>query len=375
MSSFRTLLVLVFVAALSSAALSSCSGGANGLGEPDVGDRDDDGIPDATDTCPDLHTDLGDHSDPDNDGLGNDCDNCDGVANASQDDADMDGVGDPCEDMDGDGLTDDVETGLGTDPNDPDTDDDGRTDGAEVNGAAGIFTDPLDPDTDDDEVNDGDEVTGGTDPNDGDTDGDGTGDFDDDCPTDANKVAPGACGCGVADTNSDMDALADCVDNCPTATNADQADLDMDGDGNACDNCVTVANGNQADADMDGFGDACEGTLTFVFTANTVTNLDSFVIRVKVDDTFLTNPAGACGVDVPGFCDGTSFADLGAGEASLIGETPGAGVTGTNVDFATFTYDFAGDIPSCDDIQVLSSQFLNTSLAVITPAVGCATTS
>ncbi|WP_344004894.1 hypothetical protein, partial [Nocardioides lentus] len=46
----------------------------------------------------------------------------------------------PPVDTDGDGLTDDEEAGLGTDPLDPDTDDGGVLDGAEV--AAG--TDPLD---------------------------------------------------------------------------------------------------------------------------------------------------------------------------------------------------------------------------------------
>ena len=36
------------------------------------------------------------------------------------------------------------------------------------------------------------------------------------CPADGNKTAPGACGCGVADTDSDNDGIADCNDSCPT---------------------------------------------------------------------------------------------------------------------------------------------------------------
>jgi hypothetical protein len=67
-------------------------------------------------------------------------------------------------DDDGDGLPDATEiaagSGLGTDPLDPDSDDDGRNDGEEV--LAG--TDPLDPDSDDDGWNDGEEVLAGTDP-------------------------------------------------------------------------------------------------------------------------------------------------------------------------------------------------------------------
>jgi hypothetical protein len=39
---------------------------------------------------------------------------------------------------------------------------------------------------------------------------------DDGCPTDADKSAPGACGCNVPDTDSDGDGYADCVDTTPS---------------------------------------------------------------------------------------------------------------------------------------------------------------
>ena len=74
-------------------------------------------------------------------------------------------------DSDGDGLSDAEEDTLGTDPDDADTDDDGLSDGAEVNTHE---TDPLDPDTDDGGVTDGAEVENGTDPLDGDDDLPGT---------------------------------------------------------------------------------------------------------------------------------------------------------------------------------------------------------
>jgi len=96
------------------------------------------------------------------------------------------------EDADSDGLADQYETELGTDPNDADSDDDGLPDGWEVfndldphsstgdDGAEGDpdeddltnddefdnDTDPNDPDSDDDGWSDGDEVDWGTDPND-----------------------------------------------------------------------------------------------------------------------------------------------------------------------------------------------------------------
>ena len=35
------------------------------------------------------------------------------------------------------------------------------------------------------------------------------------CPTDGNKIVPGQCGCGVADTDTDADGTANCNDGCP----------------------------------------------------------------------------------------------------------------------------------------------------------------
>ena len=74
-----------------------------------------------------------------------------------------DGLTISCEDNDG--LTRTEESAAGTDPCNPDTDDDGLPDGGEVNGTQspkvelGMFiTDPLDPDTDDDTCTDGQEL-------------------------------------------------------------------------------------------------------------------------------------------------------------------------------------------------------------------------
>ncbi len=90
-------------------------------------------------------------------------------------DRDMDGLPDDEEDANGNGEVDEGET----DPDDPDTDDDGLPDGTEVNGENP--TDPLVADTDGDGLPDGAEDRDGngrvdegeTDPNRADTDGDG----------------------------------------------------------------------------------------------------------------------------------------------------------------------------------------------------------
>jgi hypothetical protein len=74
-------------------------------------------------------------------------------------------------DMDGDGLSNDDELALGTDPLNPDTDGDGLSDGDEVH----VYgTDPLNTDSDNDGLTDGDEVNVyGTNPLHVDTDRDG----------------------------------------------------------------------------------------------------------------------------------------------------------------------------------------------------------
>ncbi len=78
-------------------------------------------------------------------------------------------------DSDFDGLSDAEESRLGTDPNDPDTDNDGLLDGREA-GPNGTGTDPKKRDTDNDDIPDGVEAGAsgpGTDPLNPDTDGDG----------------------------------------------------------------------------------------------------------------------------------------------------------------------------------------------------------
>jgi hypothetical protein len=74
-----------------------------------------------------------------------------------------------------------------------------------------------------------------------DSDSDGTVDCNDACPNDPLKIAPGICGCGVADTDSDVDGVVDCQDGCPNDPNKIEpgacgcgfADTDTDNDGTA----------------------------------------------------------------------------------------------------------------------------------------------
>ncbi len=76
-------------------------------------------------------------------------------------------------DSDGDGLSDELEGIIGTDPDSPDSDGDGLTDGEEYHEYG---TNPLDGDTDKDGLGDAEEVALGTDPRVADTDGGGVND-------------------------------------------------------------------------------------------------------------------------------------------------------------------------------------------------------
>ena len=97
-------------------------------------------------------------------------------------------------DTDSDGLTDDEEASLGTDPNNQDSDGDGIPDGREVNS---LGSNPLDTDTDSDGLTDALEVDHSCSVNQPDTDGDGLGD--------AFEANSGFSECSQSDTDGDGD--------------------------------------------------------------------------------------------------------------------------------------------------------------------------
>lgn len=123
-------------------------------------DADGDGFNHDSDNCKVIYN-L-DQLDSDGDQIGNACDTCEFIYNPDQLDTDGDQFGDACDtDDDNDGLSDDEEVGIGTDPMIADTDTDGLSDGDEINIHT---TDPLLIDSDNDGAGDGAEIAAGTNP-------------------------------------------------------------------------------------------------------------------------------------------------------------------------------------------------------------------
>jgi hypothetical protein len=221
-----------------------------------VSDRDDDGVPDAEDNCPNQANP--DQSDNDDDGLGDICDNCPNEQNPGQEDGDGDGDGDQCDNCPGiynSGQSDGDGDGIG-DPCDncPGSDNPGQEngDGDSPGDACDNCPDHPNPDQADDDL-DGigdvcDNCPDDINSNQVNVDGDVFGDVCDNCPDDINDDQ----------TDGDGDDVGDICDNCPEDQNTGQEDGDGDDIGDACDNCPGVSNPDQIDFDGDGIGDACE---------------------------------------------------------------------------------------------------------------------
>ena len=188
-------------------------------------------------------------------------------------DKDMDGLGKCLEkqigtdpnnpDTDGDGLTDGEEyLTYKTDPLNPDTDADGLTDGDEV---MKYKTDPLKADTDGDGLNDGDEVMKyKTDPLKADTDGDGLNDGDEVLKYKTNPLKADTDGDGLTDgkevngVNVELKIVGKSVETKLFKTDPLKADTDGDGLTDYAEVMTHKTNPLEVDTDGGSIGDGVE---------------------------------------------------------------------------------------------------------------------
>ena len=257
-------------------------------------DSDEDGVVDALDQCPD--TPGGEVVDPngcikvindnDDDGLLDDVDTDDDNDGLSDEEEEKIGSDPLLADTDFDELTDFEEFKMGTNPTKMDTDGDTYSDFEDLfpldpkefsdNDKDGIGdntdedddndgsldfdekiygTDPLKPDTDGDGLTDGQEIVLGTDPKDRDTDDDGLLDGEDSFPFDPFEIA-----------DFDRDGLPDDIDPDDDGDNVDDTfefaigtdpfNPDTDGDGlNDGSELQRKTDPNKADTDGDGYND------------------------------------------------------------------------------------------------------------------------
>jgi outer membrane protein OmpA-like peptidoglycan-associated protein/opacity protein-like surface antigen len=171
-------------------------------------------------------------------------------------------------DDDGDGLSNEEERQLGTDPRNSDSDGDGLSDGKEVKS---YKTDPRKADTDGDGLNDGDEVNKyKTDPLKADTDGDGLRDGDEVTKYLTDPTKPDTDGDGLSDgdevnqyktdplkVDTDNDGLSDGDEILKYKTKATNPDTDGDGLPDGAE--VTKYRTNPLDPDSD-HGTVNDGT-------------------------------------------------------------------------------------------------------------------
>jgi hypothetical protein len=293
------------------------------------------------------------------DGVGDLCDNCPDIANIGQLDGDSDGDGDDCDVC----------------PNDPlnDIDSDGAC--GDVDGC------PTDPNKIDPGIC-------GCGVADTDTDSDGTADCNDLCPTDPDKIDPGQCGCGVADTDTDSDGTADCDDLCPTDPNktapgqcgcgATDSDADSDGTADCNDLCPIDPNKtapgqcgcgtSDTDSDSDGTADCNDNCPTTPNGAQTTSDIGVF------GDQDVIFTAGANGancvkaVDIDGDGDNDVLtASLSGSRIAWYENTDGEGSFGTRQIIASGVLGVwtvaAADVDSDGDADVFSASYFDDTIA------------
>ncbi|MHA1359647.1 MAG: SBBP repeat-containing protein, partial [Candidatus Helarchaeota archaeon] len=181
-------------------------------------------------------------------------------------------------DSDGDGLSDILENFYGTNPANPDTDNDGLLDGEEV---LTYNTNATNPDTDWDLIPDGWEVLNSLNP----LNNDSLSDPDNDSLSNLQEYQYN---CNPQNPDTDSDGLNDSVELLTYFTNATNPDTDSDGLNDSVELFTYFTNATNPDTDSDGLNDSVELFTYFTNATNPDTDSDGLNDSVELL-TYFTN--------------------------------------------------------------------------------------
>ncbi len=167
-------------------------------------------------------------------------------------------------DSDGDGLNDILENFYGTNPNNPDTDNDGLLDGEEI---LTYNTNATNPDTDDDLIPDGWEVLNSLNP----LNNDSLNDPDNDNLSNLQEYQND---CNPHNNDTDSDGLNDSAELFIYYTNATNPDTDSDGLNDSAELLMYYTNATNPDTDSDGLNDSAELLMYYTNATNPDTDSD-----------------------------------------------------------------------------------------------------
>ena len=209
----------------------------------------------------------------------------------------------------------------------------------------------------------------------------------DSCPNDATKLAPGACGCGAAETDSDGDATPNCIDSCPTdssktapgACGCGSPDTDANSDGTADCTTITPAMGMAVliDSDLPPFspGEMFRVRVSYTTPGRVISQarLSLAYDKTAVMPLTITPVAGS-----PFSTEITETIDTAAGTIRyVVGSTYGTGSMAATADITFVAIDGAalcGDVGTLVWFTTINSQ-ATTLLSVGGDALGVTSTS
>jgi hypothetical protein len=262
----------------------------------------------------------------------------------------------PLLDLDGDGLNNQQEADLGTDPNVADTDKDGMPDGWEFDNGLNPLSDDSRADSDNDGILNVDEYSEGTNPNNSDSDGDGM--------SDSWELVNGLDPLiNDAAIDSDGDGISN-IDELNAGTDPSNTDTDGDGISNA-DELTNGSQLNVANATIEFVSDADIYSLISDIDSSSLLLLNESETFLNSDDYYQSDLPFITGqIDANGYYDAVSH-DISSNEYQLV--QPDA--SGNALEFGSMFLDATPDgrkiVFSTDSTQVLAGEGSSAEIYIL----------